>query len=103
METSLTVIEAYLPGAPDHDAPYYLHLVETVRASIRPHGLDVSLLVLPGDETILWLVRVASRSASDASSDAGFDVTSAVAAATASEAGHLIERHLTGRLVEGHP
>lgn len=103
METPLTVIEAYLPGASDRDRHYYLRLVEQVRASIRPFGLEVSLLVLPSDDTILWLVSVASPSSLSGLGGGDIDVPSAVAAATASEVDHVIERQLAGRLVDTGP
>ena len=100
METSLTVIESYVPGAPDRDPAYYSGLVEQVRASIQPHGLDVSLLLLPGDETALWLVRSASAATVAGGSVGDWDLPSLIAAAIGSERGHVIARQMDARLVE---
>lgn len=103
METPLTVIEAYLPGANDRDPRSYGHLLAHVRAVLGPLGLDASLLVLPVDETVLWLVKPLVPAPGHGSRSTDVDVPAVLAAATRLEAGHLIARHLDGRLVESDP
>lgn len=101
VDTSVTVIEAYLPGARQRNSTWYGRLLDEVHASIRPYHLEVSLLVLPNDETALWLVRPVESRMGPRSPAPDFDASVAIAAAMASAGGQVVQRHLDGRLFDG--
>jgi hypothetical protein len=99
--TQLSVVEAYLPDVGLRDEGWYRTLLDHVSASLAPHGLEVGLLVLPDDETVLWLINLDHHATARAQPPSGLDLPGLIAAATAFAGGHVVEREMNARLVRG--
>lgn len=56
MQRTVRVIEAYVPGLRERSTDWYEELQARVAAALRPAGLEVALLAIPNDETMMWLV-----------------------------------------------
>ncbi len=50
------VIEAYVPGLSVRPTVWYERLQATAAAALRAGGLEIALLAIPNDETLIWLV-----------------------------------------------
>ncbi len=101
METHLRVVEAYLPDAGRRDDGWFRRLLNSVSTSLAPYGLEVGLLVLPNDETALWLISVAHPATARTWLPAELDLPAVIAAATAFAGGHVMERQMDARFVRG--
>jgi hypothetical protein len=56
MQRTVRVIEAYVPGLNERPADWYERLQATAAAALRAEGLEIALLAIPNDETLMWLV-----------------------------------------------
>ena len=56
MQRTVRVVEAYVPGLSKRPAVWYERLQATAAAALRAEGLDIALLAIPNDETLMWLV-----------------------------------------------
>ena len=101
MVTHLSLVEAYLPDAGTRDDGWYRRLFDRASASVAPYGLRVGLLVLPEEETALWLIALADPAAPGTRPSAELDLPGLIAAATAFAGGHVVERQMSARLVRG--
>jgi hypothetical protein len=99
VETQLTVIEAYLPAAKTRDDDWYLRLRDRAGRSLAPFGLKVALLVLPEDETALWLISADGHAAASPLLPPELDLPGMIGAATAFAGGHVMERQMAARIV----
>jgi hypothetical protein len=100
VETHLRVIEAYLPEANTRDDDWYLRLRDRAGESLAPFGLKVALLVLPEDETALWLISAAGHAAARILLPPELDLPGLIGAATAFAGGHVMERQMAARIVQ---
>ena len=101
MVTNLSLVEAYLPDAGTRDEAWYRTLYDHASASLAPHGLKVGLIVLPDEETALWLITSAHPLTAGTQPPAELDLPGLIAAATAFAGGHVVERQMSARLVRG--
>ncbi len=101
VDTYLRVIEAYLPDASQRGDGWYRKLLNRTSKSLAPYGLVVGLLVLPDDETALWLISLAHPATARTRPAPELDLSSLIAAATAFAGGHVMERQMDARLVRG--
>lgn len=93
------MIEAYLPDASQRDDDWFRRLVDRASASLAPYSLEVGLLVLPEDETALWLISSADHAITEARIPGELDLVGLIAVATAFAGGHVMEGQMVGRLV----
>jgi hypothetical protein len=100
VDTPVIVIEAYLPDAGQRAAAWYDRLVERASAGLQALELDAVLLVLTSDETALWLLLPRDGAASRDDDLAAIEASARLAAATAYAGGRIVERTMTGRLVD---
>jgi hypothetical protein len=56
MQRTVRVIEAYVPGLSKRPTVWYERLQATAAAALRVEGLEIALLAIPDDETLMWLV-----------------------------------------------
>ena len=56
MQRTVRVIEAYLPGLTERPTDWYEQLQARAAAALRAAGLEIALLAIPNDETLMWLV-----------------------------------------------
>jgi hypothetical protein len=56
MQRTVRVIEAYVPGLGERPADWYEQLQANAAAALRAAGLEIALLAIPNDETLMWLV-----------------------------------------------
>ena len=56
MQRTVRVIEAYVPGLRDRSTDWYEELQAAAAAALRAEGLEIALLAIPNDETLLLLV-----------------------------------------------
>jgi hypothetical protein len=56
MQRTVRVIEAYVPGLRERSTNWYEELHARAAAALRAAGLEVALLAIPNDETMMWLV-----------------------------------------------
>src|SRR5512140_1057917 len=56
MQRTVRVIEAYVPGLRERSTDWYEALQARAAAAVRAAGLEIALLALPNDETLMWLV-----------------------------------------------
>jgi len=56
MQRSVRVIEAYVPGLRERPTEWYEDLQAQAAAALRTAGLEIALLAIPSDETVIWLV-----------------------------------------------
>lgn len=101
VETHLSVVEAYLPDASRRDDDWFRRLLNYASTSLAPYGLEVGLLVLPDDETALWLISLANPATARTQLPAELDLPGLIATATAFAGGHVMERQMDARLVRG--
>ncbi len=99
VETRLRVIEAYLPDAGRRDDDWYQKLLDRTSQSLAPYGLVVDLLVLPEDETALWLIGASGSETVWAWRPVELDLPGVIAAAMAVAGGRVMERQMDARLV----
>ena len=99
----LSVVEAYLPDASRRDDDWFRRLLHHASSSLAPYGLAVGLLVLPDDETALWLIGPADHATTRARLPGELDLVGLIAAATAFAGGHVMERQMVGRLYQTSP
>ncbi len=97
----MKVIEAYLPDADTRDDDWYLRLRDRAGKSLAPFGLKVALLVLPEDETALWLISADGHAAARTLLPPELDLPGLIGAATAFAGGHVMERQMAARIVRG--
>ncbi len=56
MQRTVRVIEAYVPGLRERPSGWYEDLQAQAAAELRTAGLEIALLAIPSDETVIWLV-----------------------------------------------
>jgi hypothetical protein len=56
VQLTVHVIEAYVPGLSDRPADWYERLQTNAAAALSVEGLEIALLAIPKDETLMWLV-----------------------------------------------
>lgn len=56
MQRTVRVIEAYVPGLSDRPDGWYEQLHANVAAALGEEDLEIALLAIPNDETLLLLV-----------------------------------------------
>jgi hypothetical protein len=56
MQRTVRVIEAYVPGLSERPTDWYEALQARATAALRAAGLEIALLAIPNDETLMWLV-----------------------------------------------
>jgi hypothetical protein len=56
MQRTVRVIEAYVPGLSERPLDWYERLQANAASALRAEGLEIALLAIPNDETLLWLV-----------------------------------------------
>jgi hypothetical protein len=56
MNRTVCVVEAYVPGLGERPGGWYEQLQASVAAALRAEGLEIALLAIPNDETLIWLV-----------------------------------------------
>jgi hypothetical protein len=56
MQRTVRVIEAYVPGLSKRPTDWYEELQARAAAALRAAGLEIALLAMPNDETLMWLV-----------------------------------------------
>ena len=56
MQRTVRVIEAYVPWLSKRPADWYERLQARSAAALRAEGLEIALLAIPSDETLLLLV-----------------------------------------------
>ena len=56
MQRTVRVIEAYFPGLRERPNEWYEEFQARAAAELRAAGLEVALLAIPNDETMMWLV-----------------------------------------------
>ena len=56
MQRNVRVIEAYVPGLSERPTDWYEELQARTATAVRADGLEIALLAIPNDETLLWLV-----------------------------------------------
>ena len=56
MQRTVRVIEAYVPGLTERPTDWYEQLQARAAAALRAAGLEIALLAIPNDETLMWLV-----------------------------------------------
>jgi len=95
MQQTVRVLEVYVPGLFDRPVDWYERLQENVAAPLRADGLEIALLAIPTDETLMWLVW--SR---PGRSESGLDVAAVVLRELTGDSGAtVIERAVDARLV----
>ena len=95
MQRTVRVIEAYMPGLTDRPTDWYEELQARAAATLRAAGLEIALLAIPNDETLMWLVW--SRPGQP---DPGPDVAEAILREVTSASGAAaIERAIDARFV----
>jgi hypothetical protein len=95
MQQTVRVLEVYVPGLFDRPVDWYERLQENVAAPLRADGLEIALLAIPNDETLMWLVW--SR---PGRSESGLDVAAVVLRELTGDSGAtVIERAVDARLV----
>ena len=95
MQRTVRVIEAYVPGLSARPADWYQRLHANVAAALGVEGLEIALLAIPNDETLIWLVW--SRPDQP---DPGPDVAEAIMREVTSASGAaVIERAIDARFV----
>jgi hypothetical protein len=99
MQRTVRVIEAYVPGLSDRPPDWYELLQANAAAALREEGLEIALLAIPNDETLMWLVwgRL------DQTDPALALATVALREATSAPGATLIERAVDARLVWPEP
>jgi hypothetical protein len=95
MQRTVRVIEAYVPGLSARPADWYQRLHANVAAALGVEGLEIALLAIPNDETLMWLVW-----SPPAESDPGPVVAEVILREAASASGSaVIERAIDARFV----
>ena len=56
MQRTVRLIEAYVPGLSERPAAWYERLQADAAAALGAEGLEIALLAIPNDETLMWLV-----------------------------------------------
>jgi hypothetical protein len=56
MQRNVRVIEAYVPGLAERPTDWYEQLQARAAAALGAAGLEIALLAIPNDETLMWLV-----------------------------------------------
>ena len=56
MQRTVRVIEAYVPGLRERPTDWYEELQARAAAALRAAYLEIALLAIPNDETLMWLV-----------------------------------------------
>ena len=56
MQRTVRVIETYVPGLSERPTDWYERLQAHAAAALRGEGLEIALLAIPKDETLIWLV-----------------------------------------------
>jgi hypothetical protein len=56
MQRTVRVIEAYVPGLSKRPTVWYERLQAAASAALSPKGLEIAMLAIPNDETLMWLV-----------------------------------------------
>ena len=56
MNRTGSVLEAYVQGLGQRPGNWYELLHASVAAALRSDGLEIALLAIPNDETLIWLV-----------------------------------------------
>ena len=56
MQRTVRVIEAYVPGLTERPTDWYEQLQARAASALRAAGLEIALLAIPNDETLMWLV-----------------------------------------------
>jgi hypothetical protein len=56
MQRTVSVIETYVPGLSERPTDWYERLQAHAAAALRGEGLEIALLAIPKDETLMWLV-----------------------------------------------
>ena len=56
MQRIVRVIETYVPGLSERPTDWYERLQARATAVLREEGLEIALLAIPKDETLIWLV-----------------------------------------------
>lgn len=56
MQRTVRVIETYVPGLRARSTEWYEELQARAAAALRAAGLEIALLAIPNDETLMWLV-----------------------------------------------
>jgi hypothetical protein len=94
MQRTVRVIEAYAPGLSERPTDWYERLQAHAAAAGRAEGLEIALLAIPNDETLIWLVwgRLDQL-------DPGPVVADALREATSSSGAAVIERAIDARFV----
>jgi hypothetical protein len=95
MQRTIRVIEAYVPGLSKRPTDWYERLQAHAAAALRAEGLEIALLAIPNDETLLWLVWGGSDQ-----SDPGPVVSEVILReATSASGAAVIERAIDARFV----
>jgi hypothetical protein len=95
MQRTVRVIEAYVPGLSERPKVWYERLHSNVAAALGVEGLEIALLAIPKDETLLLLVWGGSDQ-----SDPGTVVSEVILREAASSGGAaVIERAIDARFV----
>jgi hypothetical protein len=98
MQRAVRVVETYVPGLAAMTGAWYGQLQGKVAAALSAEGLDVALLAIPNDETLIWLVW-SQLDNSDQVRDVAVVVLDVVAGGGSSG---VLERAVDGHLVIGH-
>jgi hypothetical protein len=56
MQRTVRVIEAYVPRLAERPTDWYERLQARAAVALRASGLEIALLAIPNDETLMWLV-----------------------------------------------
>lgn len=56
MQRTVRVIEAYVPGLRERTTDWYEGLQARAAAALRAEGLEIALLAIPNDETMMLLI-----------------------------------------------
>jgi hypothetical protein len=95
MQRTVRIIEAYVPGLGERPTEWYGELQARTAAALRAAGLEIALLAIPNDETLLLLVWGRPNQ-----SDPGPVATEVILReATSAKGVTVIERAIDGRFV----
>jgi hypothetical protein len=95
MNRAVCVVEAYVPGLGERPGDWYERLQASVAAALRADGLQIELLAIPNDETLIWLVW-GGPGQTDPAAAVGAVVLREV---TGARGATVIERAVAGRFV----
>lgn len=95
MQCAIRVFEAYVPGMNGRPEGWYERLHADVAAALSVEGLEIALLAIPSDETLLLLVL----GRPDRRDPGPVVAETIVREATVADGAAVIERAIDGRFV----